>query len=135
MHGEDAVFGMNFQVDAASLRSGDFGANATPRFDESERHFDFTSARIPSRGPRRRVHPVEEVLHVAAGDRVVRDRVEERRLEGLVISHRDGVWGNHASGAFWGRVRVTAIRSILRDRNSTGSGSPDQPGLGRSEGR
>ncbi len=100
MHGEDSAAGMDFEIDAASLRAGDLGANATPGFDEAERHFDLASDRIASRRPRRRVHPVEEIRHVTAGDRVVRDRVEERRLEGVVISHRNGVWGNHASGAF-----------------------------------
>ena len=135
MNGKDAVAGVNLEIDASSVWPRHFGSNATPSFDEPERHFNLASNRIAARGPGRRLHPMKQVLHVTLRDRVLGDGVEERCLEGVVVSHRNGVWRNHAFGAFWGRVRVTAIRCIRCDRQSTGLHSPDQCGFGGSDRR
>jgi hypothetical protein len=40
---------------------------------------------------------MKQVASVTTGDRVFGDGVEERCLEGRVISHRNGVWWNHVS--------------------------------------
>jgi len=135
MDGKDAIAGVNFEINASSLRARDFGSHSITGFDESERYFNLASNRSAAWRSRRRLHPMKEVLRVSAGDGVLGDRVKERHLKGGVVSHRNGVWWNHAFGAFCLRVRVTAIRCILRDRQASDSRSPDQWGFDGSDRR
>ena len=96
VHREDVVARVHFEIDASASGIEDLGPHPVARGDEAEGDLDLRADRLPSWASGRRAESMQEIADIESGNRAVRHRVEERRLQRVIASFVSGGGEGHA---------------------------------------